>query len=352
MKPISAAMLSVNGLLLSDAEKYLLEKSNPLGVTLFKRNIESPEQVQSLTSSIREAIGRDNVLIATDQEGGRVCRFDSPFQVPFAAQRAIGSLNIIQAREMVVLLARLMGQVLLRAGVNLNYAPCLDVAYPQTGAVLKTRCFSENPQMVATLGKETLQAYMRQGIIPCVKHLPGHGRAAVDPHLNLPIISVSLDELQKDAYPFAQTAKLAPMGMTAHILIPSLDDCCPITQSVTGIRYIRDEIGFKGFLISDAIDMKALKGSLAEKTKLSLKAGCDAVCYCAGQTDGLEEVIDAALFLSDAALDRYAKMCSVLKNREEETSNISRYQELFRQLPNLIEDYDAVEVLHRLSQPS
>lgn len=349
MKPILAAMLSVGSLHLSDEEKQILSAANPLGITLFKRNIESFEQVRALTQEIREVIGRENVLIATDEEGGRVCRFASPFGQDFVAQRAIGALPLPQAQELTALHGQLIAAVLRNVGVVLNYAPCLDVAYPQTDKVLKSRCFSDDEKKVALLGETLVKTYLQNGIIPCVKHLPGHGRASVDPHLNLPIIDVPLDCLQKDIYPFAAVADLAPMGMTAHILVPALDADWPITQSAKGINFIRQEVGFEGFLLSDAIEMRALAGSLSEKTRLSLQAGCDAVCYCQGKAEGLREVVGAASFLDDKGLERLYKMETVLKNNMAlSTTAIEDYKRLAAQTPLLCDDYDAVEVLNRL----
>lgn len=350
MKPILAAMLSVSGPVLTDLEKRILETYNPLGITLFKRNIETVSQVRTLTQTIREVIGRDNILIGVDQEGGRVCRFSSPFGADFVSQYSIGTLSVQKQRELSILQAKLIASVLKACGVNLNYAPCLDVCYEQTAPVLKSRCFSENEKVVADLGTILIDNYKQAGIIPCMKHLPGHGRVVVDPHLHLPILNESVLDLEKDFYPFQKNASACPMGMTAHIVIPEVDSQYPITQSKRGIEeLIRQKIGFDGFLMSDAIDMHALKGTLTERTQLSLAAGCDAVCYCMGETRGLFEVCQSATPLTEKALERLNRCFSIAENNISINDNdILCYQELTKNIQTSDTDYDAVEVLNQL----
>ncbi len=354
MKPILSTMLSIGGTQLSDNEKRLLEKANPMGITLFVRNIENKEQVRSLTDSIREVIGREDVLIAVDQEGGRVCRFMPPEFRKYVSQYALGSLkNKADREEMVCLHGLLIADELKQVGVNLNYAPCVDVRYETTASVLKSRCFSENERIVASCGAVLLDTYCQCGIVPCLKHVPGHGRAHVDPHLNLPVLPQSLKELEKDFYPFYALAEKTPMMMSAHICLPQIAPE-PVTHSAVAIQEIvRSIIGFDGFLISDAIDMRALSGSLAEKTRRALDAGCDGVCYCLGKTDELNEVIDAARPLTDKGLERFAvlqKTLSVIPPKININSVYKKYQELATNTHSLSDDYDAVEVLNVLNQ--
>ena len=349
MKPILAAMLSISGPVLTDFEKKLMEQANPMGVTLFKRNVLDKEQVKKLTKSIKECIGRDNVLIAADQEGGRVRRFSEPNWPFYASQYALGSLKGTEGKELTELHGTLIAANLRELGVNWNYAPVLDVAYPDTTNALGNRIFSSDEHEVAERGCILLDAYMKNGICPCVKHLPGHGRAVVDPHLNLPILSQSLKDLEKDFYPFHVVGRQAPAGMTAHIVISAVDDK-PVTQSKKAIReIIRGRIGFKGFLISDAIDMKALGGSLSERTKTSLDAGCDAICYCLGDPNELAEVVKAARPLTDKAMERFNRIEKIIHKRApkvNEQSGYCRYLELVAKTENRPSDYDAVEVLN------
>lgn len=352
MKPILACMLSVGGLTLTDDEKRLLSKANPLGVTLFKRNISDKEQVKALTDSIKSIIGREDVLIAVDQEGGRVCRFAPPIWQDYLSQYALGSVPKERQEEIISLHGKLIAYDLKELGVNLNFAPVLDVSYSDTTDALRSRIFSSDEKQVALNGKTLLDTYLQNGICPCVKHLPGHGRAVVDPHLHLPIIMQPLKELEKDFYPFQFVAKDAIAGMTAHIVISDVDDK-PVTQSKKAIdEIIRKRLGFSGFLFSDAIDMKALHGSLTQRVQNSLSAGCDAVCYCFGIWDEMNEVIAACSELTDEAYARLSKIKQVI-NRPISDFDVKnakrRYAELSSLSCNLSSDYDAVEILHQMN---
>jgi len=355
MKPILAAMLSVSGTALTDAEKRILEKAQPLGVSLFKRNVENLGQVKRLTDEIRCAIGRDDVLIAIDQEGGRVCRY-TPTDIPtgYYSAEALGSLTSDDERdEMIRCHAFLIADDLKKMGVNWVYAPVLDVLYPDTTAALVGRCFSDDEKKIATCGRTMVGAYVSQGICPCVKHLPGHGRAVVDPHLSLPVLDYSLSDLKRDFYPFEQVAPFAPAGMTAHIVIPEIDDK-PITQSAKGIKeLIRTRMGFDGLLISDAIDMHALKGSLCERVQNSLSAGCDVICYCFGKENELREVVQSASPMTDKALSRYQKVKDILMRPVaplERKEVVERYMQLGKKTLSSNVGYDAVEILHKMEK--
>ncbi len=354
MQPTLAAMVSVSGLSLTDKEKYLLSTYQPMGVTLFKRNIDTPEQVKSLVQSIKEVIGRPDVLIGVDQEGGRVSRFEPPYFGSYVSQYAIGSLPAREQIRMTFLHGTLISNELNGLGVNLNYAPCLDVRYPETAPVLSSRCFSDNAQTVADCGRELIQTYCANGIIPCMKHMPGHGRVQVDPHLQLPTLTQSLSDLEADFLPFRENVSTCPMGMTAHIVIPEVDSNLPVTQSAIGIQtLIRGMIGFDGFLISDAIDMRSLKGTLAEKTQSVLLAGCDAVCYCLGDSEELEVVLKTVCHLTDNGLERLKKCTKILAKRQV-VSNLTdlrqEYEALAKKAVQPVDDYDAVEVLNLLKQ--
>lgn len=353
MTQIKSAMVSVAGLKLSEQEKYLLSTHQPIGVTLFKRNIETPEQVQALTKEIREAIGRMDVLIAVDQEGGRVCRFAPPYFDSYISQYGIGSLPKAERLRLCALQGILIADELRSLGVNVNYAPCLDIRYAETASVLKSRCFSDDAKIVADCGRILINTYLENGIIPCMKHLPGHGRATVDPHLHLPHINQTIEELKADFLPFQVNADTCPMGMTAHIVIPSIDSALPVTQSAKGIQtLIRRIIGFDGFLLSDAIDMRALQGTLAEKTKSVLRAGCDAVCYCGGEVEELQAVLESTPVLTDDSLWRLNECLDIVNQNPKEMDILdllrAEYDRLASKAQVPIEDYDAVEVLNQM----
>ncbi len=351
-KPILAAMLSCSSTELNDNEKYLFSRYNPVGVTLFGRNIHDKEQLKKLISSIKEVIGREDVLIAVDQEGGRVRRLAEPEFRSYLSQKNLGSLNEDEAVKACRFHATLISRDCKELGINWNYAPVLDLAFPDTSEVLLSRCFGSDEKKAALLGKVMVEAYIQNGICPCIKHIPGHGRVSVDPHLQLPVLNYSLKDLEKDFYPFQQL-KDAPAGMTAHILIPEIDPSLPVTQSAKAVQtLIRGIIGFDGFLISDAIDMKALNGSLGEKARTSLAAGCDAVCYCLGDFAEMREVCDNVRIMSDKSMIRFAKIKNIINNTNKYTIDFSKieaeYDRLAGKAEKYIETYDATEVLHQL----
>ena len=350
MKPILAAILSVSGEELTDEEKYLLESANPLGVALFGRNLKTKEQIKKLIKSIKEVIGRDDVLIALDEEGGRVNRLLAAGFGQYGSQTLlskIGEKKILQTH------AELIAADMHAVGANLNFAPVLDLDYENTTKALKSRTFLGAPETVAKYGRILWQTYQKKGIIPCMKHLPGHGRAVSDPHLGLPVIDASLKEMAKDFMPFILN-KDCPAAMTAHILIPEVDDKFPITMSRKGVQnIIRGVMDYQGFLISDALEMKALKGSLTEKINASLDAGVDAVCYCMGDMEGLKEVAGTKRFLTDEALQRFENIGKILKTHNVQR-NIDFLKQTYYAKLNLFDeervDYDATEVLFQLKK--
>ena len=350
MKPIKAAIVSVSGTSLTDDEKYMIEKDNPLGIALFGRNIDTPSQLRELTNSIKQVANRDNIIIAIDQEGGRVCRLKPPHFRHYSAQSEIASLDLNNAIKMAKLHAELIADDLHNVGVNCNFAPTLDVATPLISKALKSRCFSRNINTTAVLGKTIFETYSNNSIIACIKHLPGHSGADKDPHLQLPIIRRTF---KKHFYPFEQIAPHALMAMTAHIVLCEFDNV-PITMSKTAIsKLIRKQLGFKGLLISDALEMKALSGSLTEKTVTSISAGCDAVCYCMGDINGVRMVLDNCGYLNEKALENHYKLSGIL-NCKYKSSNIAdkviKYENYAKKTKVAVDDYDAVEVLMELQK--
>ncbi len=352
-QPILAAFLSCKGTSLSDEEKFILEQSNPVGVTLFARNINNINQIKSLVNNIKETIGRDNVLIAVDQEGGRVRRLIEPDFHPISAAIEIGSLDIEKASTVANLHAEIVSYDMHKAGLNVNFAPVLDVIHYQTTEALKSRCFSQNVKTISILGKNMIDTYTKNGIIPCIKHMPGHGAAQTDPHMELPIINLDENELLNQLEPF-RYCNNAPLGMTAHIVLPNFDSNNSITQSSIGIKkLIREAIGFKGLLISDAIDMKALKGTIVEKAQKSISAGCDCICYSLGNINDLQLLKDNCPKLSDTGTERLDKALKVLHNTNivKDVSNIfDEYKKIVHNIPHYEETYDATEVLHQLQK--
>lgn len=356
-KPILAAMLSCSGTELTDDEKRIFSEFNPLGITLFNRNIANPHQIKKLVAEIKETIGRRNVLIAIDQEGGRVRRLREPDFRGYMAQRQLGEIaeeqDIETAKKIAADHAWLIADDLHSLGINWNYAPVIDLCRPQTSKVLASRCFSGSPQINISLARTMLEVYRNSAICPCIKHLPALGPAENDPHLELPIISKPIKDLEKDFSVAQALANESPAAMTAHILLPEIDNRLPATQSPRIIaEIIRGLIGFNGFLISDAIDMHALNGSLGLKAQLSLDAGCDAVCYCGGTLQGLTEVCKNCRSLSDVSCTRLEKIQNLI-TAPHKTVDIPQiykdYLHFSANLKNYDEDYDATEVLHRMT---
>ena len=355
-KPVLAAMLSISGTKLSDEEKKLFERFNPLGVTLFAKNVESKTQLKNLTKEIREVCDRNNILIAIDQEGGRVRRLREPEFRSYAAQIDLGKTEEKFGFETTLQTthnhALLIAQDLLECGINWNYAPCLDIAYSETSDVLKSRCFGNDEKKIAVLGREMIDTYVQSGICPCIKHMSGHGRANVDPHLQLPIIENSLSELKKDFYPFWFN-RYAPAGMTAHIVLKNVDDKHPVTQSKTAIdKIIRGEIGFEGFLISDSINMNALHGNVVDRALACLNAGCDAVCFCFGSLAETLSLCQNCPVLTDNSLIRLAKIENIFKNKLKDIDyklTEKNYAQVCGAIEKYNDKYDATETLRLMT---
>lgn len=349
-KPILPAFLSVQGESLSDDEKRLFEKYNPLGVCLFAykcKNVSSREQLRSLCRQIKEVIGRNDVLIAIDQEGGRVRRLCEPEFSPLAAQADIKTES--QARNHAYLAAADLKDV----GINVNFAPVLDVEYPQTSDALRGRCFSSSAAEVAKLGRAMVDTYIECGVCPCIKHLPGHGRGANDPHLELPVVNADLSALENDFYPFKQLND-APMGMVAHLVLSTVDSQNPATESKIVIEdIIRKKIGFKGLLVSDAIMMNALKGSIAERAKRVFAAGCEVVCLGNSDLSQNIKLCQTGLAMSDEALEKLQKIAA-FSDSSFDFKNYSviqkKYCETQKNIISYNHRYDATEVLNNLNK--
>lgn len=293
-----ATILGVEGLTLGRDERAFLREADPWGFILFARNVDTPEQLRRLTADLRDAVGRDAVVM-TDQEGGRVQRLRAPHWTDWPAPLDSAS----DGADAVRLRHRLMGRELRAVGIDADAAPCLDIAGDQTHEFLKNRCFGTDAATVATMGRAAAEGLLAAGVLPIVKHMPGHGRALVDSHHQLPVLDTPLDELDaSDFQPFRALADL-PLGMTAHIRLTQLDDR-PATASPAAIRLIRERIGFDGLLMSDDIGMNALSGTPAERTAAAIAAGCDLVLACNLSRAEFEQVAAAAGTMGLAARRR------------------------------------------------
>lgn len=305
MLPIVA---SVAGYELTDAEKYWLEKNQPAGVSFFGNNIKSKKQLERLIKQIKEVTGNEKILLYVDQEGGQVCRLAGQEFKTYASQKRLGEISPKATR----LHAGLISTDLKKLGLNMNCAPVLDVLRTDTSSVIGSRSFGGDKKLVAALGKEMMSSYIKNGICPIMKHIPGHGSAVQDSHLGLPIISKSLEELETDFYPFIVNHGV-PAAMTAHVVIAAVDDNKPITISKKGIdTLIREHIDFDGLLISDAMEMGALKGTIGQKTRQVLEAGCDLALYCSGHINELNDMAANSLPMSDKTAERLEKVYQII----------------------------------------
>lgn len=278
----------IAGTTLTASERDFFREADPWGFILFGRNVESPGQLRRLTGDLRDALGRDAV-ITVDQEGGRVQRLRGPHWTDWPApldQAAAGP-------RAMWLRYHLIGRELRAVGIDSNCAPTLDVAQADTHPFLRDRCLGSDPETVAALGRAAAEGMLAAGVLPVLKHMPGHGRALADSHHGLPAVAASLADLEAvDFAPFRALNDL-PLGMTAHIRFTALDDG-PATASAWMIGLIRDRIGFDGLLMTDDITMKALSGSEAERAAASIAAGCDLVLHCNGTLADMAPVVAAA----------------------------------------------------------
>ena len=304
----TAAVVGVAGVALSEGERRLFQETRPLGFILFARNCRSPDQVSALAQSMRDAVDDRSAPVFIDQEGGRVTRLKPPCWSPICALRAIGELakaDLALAEEAAWLHARLIAADLEPLGITVNCAPVLDLGFADQTEAIGDRAFADDPEIVACLGQAMIKGYLEGGVLPVIKHMPGHGRALVDSHLDLPKVEAGLDDLRSADWPPFRACAHAPFGMTAHIRFQALDAKAPATQSKKIIaEVIRGEIGFEGALLSDDLSMQALGGSLGERAAEARAAGCDLALHCNGDFEEMSQVLANAGTLEGKALAR------------------------------------------------
>lgn len=291
---------------LSDEEKYFFASNGPIGFIIFSRNIENKIQLKKLTDSLKELM-EGEVLILVDQEGGRVARLrgDNWQQYPSAEYFAkIYTKNPKLAEEELFKNFTAIAKDLNEVGINVDCAPVLDILTSNTHQIIGNRAYGDNYESVSALGKTVCDALTASNIYPVIKHIPGHGRAASDSHLELPIVDTSLEELEKSDFMPFKNLRFNKFAMTAHILYSKIDDKNPATMSKRIIEIIRNDIGFKNILMSDDIGMKALKGSNHQKTEAILTAGCDLILHCSGIMSEMLEVNSALPNLNDNFLKK------------------------------------------------
>ena len=302
MRATAACIFGCEGPALGDAERAFFAETAPWGFILFARNVETPDQLRRLTGDLRDAVGRD-APIFVDQEGGRVQRLRAPYWrewlPPLDTVEAAGP----QAPLAMYLRARLIAAELHAVGIDGNCAPTVDIAGPLTHPFLRNRCYGSDLDTVVAVARAVAKGLLDGGVLPVMKHMPGHGRAMIDTHLDLPRVTDAAEDLLRSDFAAFRALADLPLGMTAHIVFSAYDDQ-PATCSAPMIRVIRDQIGFGGLLMTDDLSMQALSGTIGERAAASRRAGCDVMLHCNGNLGEMQAVAAASGALAGAALAR------------------------------------------------
>ena len=300
-----AFICGCSGLTLTPEERSFLRLTDPWGLILFKRNVDDRDQIRALTQSFRECVGRADAPVLIDQEGGRVQRMGPPHWRAYAAAAAIeAGLPASDAEAAAHLSARLIAGDLLEVGITVDCGPVLDVADTETHAAIGSRAYSQRPERVAAMGRAFATGLLAGGVLPVIKHMPGHGRARSDSHHELPVVLVAREQLKRDFAPFAALRDL-PMAMTAHVVYTAIDADRPATTSPVVVRDVmRGEIGYDGLIMSDDISMKALRGPYEKRATAIFEAGLDLALHCNGDLDEARAVSSATPELTGDALRR------------------------------------------------
>lgn len=303
-----AFITGVSGTELTAAEREFIRAERPWGFILFKRNVATPSQVTALVSELRAVAGAADAPVLIDQEGGRVQRLGPPHWPVYPPGAVFGSLydtdsalGLAAAR----LSARLIAADLAELGITVDCLPLADLPVPGADAVIGNRAYGTEPGKVAAIARAVTEGLEQGGVLPVLKHIPGHGRATADTHFKLPTVDTPWDELERtDFAPFKSLADL-PMAMTAHVVFSAVDPAHPATTSATMIAdVIRGAIGFQGLLMSDDVSMNALSGNIAERTRAIFAAGCDLALHCNGDIEEMREVAGQTPELTGRALER------------------------------------------------
>ena len=326
-----AFVCGCRGLTLEEDEIAFLRRWQPWGLILFRRNVADRAQVAALTRSFRDVVSRPDAPVLVDQEGGRVQRLAPPHWAAYPAASAfVRSIDDPRSQERGAFLAgRLMAHDLREVGITIDCAPVLDVPAPGSHAVIGDRAFGAEAQAVARLGRAAAEGLLAGGVVPVIKHVPGHGRATADSHHELPRVNASLEELdRRDFAPFRANADL-PAAMTAHVVFEALDSTCPATLSPVVVgEIIRKRIGFDGLLISDDLSMKALTGSFGQRAERLFAAGVDIALHCNGDLEEAGAVAQAAPRLAGQAQDRASRALSHLAGAREPFDPVDASAEL------------------------
>ena len=314
-----AFICGLKGFTLEAEERAFLRDAAPWGVILFRRNVDAPEQITRLTADIRDALGR-HAPVLVDQEGGRVQRLGPPHwrAYPAAARFELAAANAGQAERLAWLGARLIAHDLRSVGVDVDCLPVLDAPAEDSHSIIGDRAYSRDPARVAAIGRAAAEGLMAGGVAPVMKHIPGHGRARADSHLELPVVKASREDLElMDFAPFKANADL-PMAMSAHVVYTAIDPATPGTLSKAVIGdIVRGHIGFDGLLMTDDLSMKALSGSFRQRAENAIGAGCDIMLHCNGDLSEARPVAEGAPPLEGASLARAEKALECVRRPVE-----------------------------------
>jgi beta-N-acetylhexosaminidase len=317
----AAVVFGCAGLALLADERALFEAANPAGFILFARNIDSPDQVRGLVDELRQTVPRDDLLILIDQEGGRVQRLRPPHWPAYPAMKPFGDgalSNMDEAAACVALNYRMIAADLSALGINVDCAPVLDLPSPGSHQIIGDRAFSEDPEMAARLGQAVCDGLVAGGVMPVIKHIPGHGRAIADSHVELPRVDTDLDTLEQTDFEPFRALNDAPAGMTAHIVYSAIDAGQAGSSSPAVVQQIiRRSIGFDGLLFSDDVCMKALSGPLDQRVRSVLAAGCDIALHCDGNFEDMAAIAETCPNMRADSMERLNNAISRCNDSQE-----------------------------------
>ena len=320
----SALITGLSGAALTAAERAFLAEVQPAGIILFRRNVETGALLKALVNDARAAVGCDDLLVLIDQEGGRVQRLKPPIArdlPPAAAYAALYAHDPELAKSAAFAIARLAADELRGYGINMNCAPVLDVPVPGAHDIIGDRAYGATPAQIIDLAREVAMGLMAGGVVPVIKHIPGHGRATADSHLDLPIVATSYSDLSKsDFVPFKALAHM-PAAMTAHVVFSGIDAANPASTSAKITRdIIRGDIGFDGLLMSDDLSMKALTGPMRARARAVIEAGSDVALHCNGDMTEMRDAAEGVPKLEGAAKARFDRAFAVTRKSERHDS--------------------------------
>ena len=299
---------------LNNKEKEFFKKSNPLGFILFERNCKTFNQTKSLIKDLKKTTSHKNTIIMIDQEGGRVARLKKPDWKLYPSAETFGKTaekNLNLGKKLTFINSLEIAKDLKRLGINMNCAPVLDVKYDFTNNVIGDRSFSTKPKIVSELGKSFCNAHKKAGVIPVIKHIPGHGASRKDSHKTTPHINMDIISLNKvDFFPFKKLNNES-VAMVAHIIYSKIDKEIACYSKKVIEKIIRKKIGFKGLLISDDINMKALKGTIKDKVLSILKSGCEVILHCNGNMKEMTQIHSSIPLIKNTTLKKISKLSNL-----------------------------------------